>query len=394
MRPDNYCVSCKGTKNLCGLGYCPVLRRMRSQRIKAPELKEHLFGRTNEAFVGSSNYPDISWGPALSLGAHLGARELYERGYSEVVRLRSAMVKGKRFGGIRPSMRSVRETQEAALSVRPVDLEVDFSRKPKFDMRFSSLVQPVGASAPMRRVRVCENPRIPKKVDSLIDEGRKARETAIELYGKGLDNYYISSVLSVGKLGVHENRVLVPTRWSITATDDMLGKHLMERVRGYGQVNGVWVFTHESYSNHFEIMVVPGAWEFENFEAWCPRTIWNMDGGEARISVEHEPFSGRGKYADSQAGAYYAVRLAALEFLDGIRKQGRVVAIREVYEGYQVPVGVFQVRENSRDAFGNAKMHSSVSEALEVVGGRLRLGIGEYVKRSRVIGQRNLLEFL
>jgi hypothetical protein len=174
----------------------------------------------------------------------------------------------------------------------------------------------------------------------------------------------------------------------------MLGKHLMERVRTYKPVNRVWVFTHESYSNHYEIIVAPGAWEFENFEAWCPKSLWNMGGSTARVSSEYEPFSGRSKYASAQAGAYYAMRLAALEFLDGIRRQGRVVAIREVYEGYQVPVGVFQVRENARDAFGEHEMCSSLGEAVGVVGGRLRLGIGEYVKRSRVIGQRNLLEFL
>lgn len=394
MKPDNYCVKCKGTKNLCGLGYCPILKKIRSQQRKTRELKETVFGPSNEAFVGSSGYPDISWGPVLSLGSHLGARELYERGYADVVEYRAAMVKGRRFGGIRPNRRSVEETQEAALSVRPVDLEVNFSRKPVYDMRFSPVVAPVGASAPMRRVRLCGNAKIPNAVDTLIEEGLKARETMIALHGKGLDNYYISNVLSVGKLGVPDKRILVPTRWSITATDDMLGKHLMERVRDYPQVNAVWVFTHESYSNHYEVMIAPGAWEFENFEAWCPNALWNLGGSDARISVEHEPFGGRSRYAESQAGAYYAVRLAALEFLEKIRRQGRVVAIREVYEGYQVPVGVFQVRENARDAFGNPKMHSSVSEALEVVGGRLRLGIGEYVKRSRVIGQRNLLEFL
>lgn len=394
MKPDNYCVYCKGTKNMCGLGYCPVLRKIRAQHLHGRELKETLFGASNEPFVGSSNYPDISWGPVLALGNALDERGIYELGYGKAVEYRASVVKGRRFGGIRPGKRSVAETQEAALSVRPVDLEVGFSRKPAYDMRFSSLVAPAGASAPMRKVRLCDNPKIPRRVDTIIEEGRKARESAIELYGRGLGNYYITNVLSVGKLGLHENRVMVPTRWSITATDDMLGKHLMERVRGYRQVNNVWVFTHESsFSNHYEIIIIPGAWEFENFEAWSPKSLWNQ-GAAMRVSVEHEPFSGRSKYAQLQAGAYYAVRLAVLEFLEGIRRQGRVVAIREVYEGYQVPVGVFQVRENVRDAMQSPEMFSSVGGALEDVGGRLRVPMGEYVRRSRVIGQRNLLEFL
>jgi hypothetical protein len=394
MRPENYCVACKGTKNMCGLGYCPVLRRLSAQHKFSREIKEDVFGLSNEAFVGSSNYPDISWGPVLSLEGHKSLPEAYREGYERVIDYRAAMVRGRRFGGIRPHRRSVEETQEAALSVKPVDMEVSFSRKPRYDMRFSLVVQPTGASAPMRKVRICENPKIPNAVDTLIEEGGKARDAVVELHTRGLDNYYITNVLSVGKLGVPENRIMVPTRWSITATDDMLGKHLAGEVRGHPQLNKVWVFSHESFHNHYEILVAPGAWEFENFEAWCPKTIWNPAGSAPRVSAEYEPFHGRTRYAVSQAGAYYAVRLAVLEFLERIRRQGRVVAIREVYEGYQVPVGVFQVRENVREAMGSPEMYSSIQEALAVVSGRLRLPLLEYSGRSRIIGQRSMAEFM
>ncbi|MBD3390289.1 hypothetical protein GF415_05070 [Candidatus Micrarchaeota archaeon] len=394
MKPDNYCVACKGTKNLCGLGYCPILKRIRAQHKLDQDIKQDLFGPSNEVFVGSANYPDVSWGPVVSLSDYRGVRELYEQGYGRVVEARAAMVKGKRFGGIKPHRRSVRETAEAAISTRAVDLEVNFSRKPSYDMRFSSLVQPTGASAPMKRLRVCDNPKVPRKVDSILEEKMKAGAAAIELYQKGMDNYYISSVLSVGKLGLEENRIMVPTRWSITATDDMLGKHLIQRVREFKQMNRVWLFSHTSFSNHYEIMLIPGKWEFENFEAWCPNTLWNPQGSRARISEEYEPFGGRGKYAKSQAGAYYSVRLAVLEFLERICRQARVVAFREVYEGYQVPVGVFQVRENARDAMENPERFSSVEEALGVAAERMRIPVGEYLKKSRVLGQKNLLEFM
>ncbi len=394
MKPDNYCVACKGTKNLCGLGYCPILKRIRTQHKLDQDIKQDLFGPSNEVFVGSANYPDVSWGPVVSLSDYKGMRQLYEQGYGRVVEARAAMVKGKRFGGIRPHRRSIRETAEAAISTKPVDLEVNFSRKPKYDMRFSSLVQPTGASAPMRRLRVCDNPKVPRKVDSILEEKMKANPAAIELYQKGMDNYYISSVLSVGKLGLEENRIMVPTRWSITATDDMLGKHLMQRIREFKQMNRVWLFSHTSFSNHYEIILIPGKWEFENFEAWCPNTLWNPQGSKARISMEYEPFRGRSKYAKSQAGAYYSVRLAVLEFLERIGRQARVVAFREVYEGYQVPVGVFQVRENARDAMENPERFSSVKEALGIAAGRLRIPVGEYMEKSRILGQKNLLEFM
>ena len=133
---------------MCGLGYCPILKKIRAQHRFSGEIKQDVFGASNEAFVGSANYPNISWGPVLSMEAHRGTREIYEEGYEKVIEYRAAMVKGRRFGGIRPHKRSVEETQEAALSVKPVDLEINFSRKPRFDMRFSSVVQPTGLLHP------------------------------------------------------------------------------------------------------------------------------------------------------------------------------------------------------------------------------------------------------
>jgi hypothetical protein len=87
------------------------------------------------------------------------------------------------------------------------------------------------------------------------------------------------------------------------------------------------------------------------------------------------------------------VRIGVLEFLERIRKQGRVVSIREIYEGYQVPVGVFQVRENVRDATLSVRKYSSLAEALASAGSRLRKGVSEYARRSKILTQRRLDEF-
>ena len=394
MKPENYCYVCKGTKNMCGLGYCPVLKRLGAQQGAIKEMGRNVFGEGKEVFVGSYGYPDISWGPVLPRGTYLGEREIYERGYVDIIEYRSNVVRGKRFGGVMPGKRLVKETQEAAMSLKPVDLEMEFTKKPVFDMSFSSVSQPIGGAAPLRKVQVCNNPKVPKLVDELCEEGVKARSAVEELYSSGLDNYYISNVLSAGVLGSSGKRRMVPTRWGITATDDMVGKFLMGKVRGHGEIGEHYLLSHESLSNHFEILVMPGRWEFENFEAWAPKTVWTMEGSGFRVSAEYEPFWGRGTYAEKQAGAYYSVRLGVLEFLHRIRKQGRVVAIREIYEGYQVPVGVFQVRENVRDATLSIRKFSDMKEALGEMGKGLRNSVWEYVRRSRVIGQRRLMEFL
>ena len=379
---------------MCGLDYCPLLSKISAMKRGAESLgKKIVFGESAEVFVGSFGYPSVSWGPVLPLKEYAGEREMYEMGYEKIIEHRVNVVRGKRYGGIRPEGRMAEETQDVAMSVRPVDVEMKFAKEPVFNPKFSSVAQPIGASGTMEDVRLCENPKIPKKTDELLHEGASAREIATEMFETGLDNYYITKVLSAGLLGMRENRKMVPTRWSITATDDMLGKHLMERVRKYPEVSDFYVLSHESLSNHFEILVMPGKWEFENFEAWAPGTIWTLGSPNFRVSGEHEPFEGRTTYAESQAGGYYAVRIGALEFLERIRKQGRVVSIREIYEGYQVPVGVFQVRENVRDATLSVRRYSTLAEALESAGSRLRKGIFEYAKRSKILTQRRLDEF-
>ena len=47
------------------------------------------------------------------------------------------------------------------------------------------------------------------------------------------DEYTLSKILSVGVLGLKKDKKLVPTRWSITATDDILAKNLLRKIRDF-----------------------------------------------------------------------------------------------------------------------------------------------------------------
>ena len=58
-------------------------------------------------------------------------------------------------------------------------------------------------------------------------------------------------MLSLGLLG--RKRKLVPTRWSITASDDMIGKELKENVLDKPQVNDYYLFSGGDLGNHFGI---------------------------------------------------------------------------------------------------------------------------------------------
>lgn len=378
---------------MCGLSSCPLLRKMNIQTNLKEKIGESVFGPANEIFVGSYGYPNLSVGPLVSsMERPLSPNELYGMKYERIIEERVKLLRGKRITSV--GKRIEERMGEVALSERSIDVEMSFTRKPNFDMKFSSITEPMGASAPLKDYKITENPKIPEKVDSILEDNLLAVEAIDELNTYGFDNYYLSRIMSVGALGKKNSRRIVPTRWSITAIDDTIGKKLMERVREYPQLNEILVFHNEFLHNHFEIILIPGNWEFENFESWSPRSIWAQEAKEPVISEEYEGFFGRTTYATEQSGGYYASRIGIVEYLNRIRKQARVVVIREIGEGYIVPVGVFEVRENVRHAFyRKARKFSNINEALQDVSTRLKSPIKEYLIRSNILAQRRIDQF-
>jgi hypothetical protein len=367
--------------------------RINAQVGVKKKVKQYAFGPSKELFVSSFGYPSVSFGPVASIDNNLlDLPELYGRPYQEIIENRISSVGGRRI--LRATERMQQDMSEVALSIRPTDVEMNFSKSPEMRVGFSSLIQPMGPSAPLTMFRQADNPKIPKKVDSIVGESLPATDALSELARSGFDNYYLTNIFSSGSLGNFDKRKIVPTRWSITALDDILSKQMMGRIRDYSWVSDFSLFSHKDYDNHYEILLIPGNWEFENFEAWSPKSVWAEGAAEPVITAEHEKFEGRSAYATTQAGGYYATRFSVAEYLQSIRKQARAVVFREVGEGYMVPLGVFQVREAIRSAFRGRQMRfSSLSDALDEVGQRLNLPISSYRKKSRLLGQSRLIDF-
>lgn len=392
--PADLCVVCKGTKKLCGNSFCPILQRINAQTGFNDKIKDYVFGPSKEVFIGSYDYPYVSYGPLATVeGDPTGIRELYGRPYDEIIDIRTAMVRGRRYAT--KSKRIKKEMQEVALSLRPTDIEMKFTRKPSMKVQFSSLIQPMGPSAPIHTFRQAENPKIPKRVDRVMDENLFASDAIAELTHHGFDNYYLTNIFSTGALGKEENRRIVPTRWSITAMDDIVGKQRMERIRNFDkQVNDYLVFEHKDYDNHYTILMMPGNWEFENFESWSPKSIWAMGSKHTVTTEEYEPFNGRTKYADSQVGGYYASRYSIVEYLEKIRRQARAVVFREIGEGYMVPLGVFQVREGVASALRKPpKIFSTLAETYLYLLNTLDIPLSRYRRMSMVLQQSRLIDF-
>jgi hypothetical protein len=390
------CLICKGSRALCGQVHCPLMARLNVEP-KLKNLPSDFFGPSTSVFVGRMGYPRVSVGPlaAVEYREHIDdPSRWFGMPYPELIELRSMLLRAKVTRDVRSRERFILENQEIALADRPTDVELTFRSRPVYRVSFSDIVQPMGPSATLRGMRLAENPHIPRRIDYIAGDDLKASQAGMLLYQDGHDVYRISSILSSGVLGRKDSKRLVPTRWSIVAVQDMVAQGLMMRVKEYPQIDGFRVYSSEFLDNHFEILLMPGSWEFENFEAWAPGSMWTARLKKPEILEEYEPYGGRKGYAELQGGGYYASRLGVAEGLAGLRRQARVVVFREVYEGYTVPLGNWQILENVRNAFRQPFLKFDArEEALKHIDSGLRLGIGDYAERSRILGQRRLLDF-
>ncbi len=202
----------------------------------------------------------------------------------------------------------------------------------------------------------------------------------------------ISRLLSLGLLG--KKRKLVPTRWSITASDDIAGKHLAAAIQDHPLVGDYLLFSGERLANHFEILLAPGSFTYELIEIWLPRSVWS--GGEAWIGADREGPGPKKGYSDL-AGGYYASRLAVLERLADMRRQSAILAVREITEEYWAPLGVWVVREAARAALaGEPRRFETLEAALADMATRLRTPAREWRPHSelaRGAGQTTLARF-
>jgi hypothetical protein len=312
--------------------------------------------------------------------------------YSYVIELRSMILRSKKRENVKSHSNFVSLLQELALSEKPVDIEAQFKGKPVYRFSFSEILQPMGPSANLKSLRLCENVHILKKVESILENELSAKKASVTLYTKGLDVYRISTILSSGILG--SKKQLVPTRWSITAVDDMIAKHIIEEVKQFPQLENFFVFESYYLGNHFVILFMPGSWQFENFETWSPGSFWAQQLNRTEIVAEWEPYTGRKKYAESQAGGYYASRLACVEYLARIKKQASVLAFREIDSSYSIPLGVWVVRETARHALKcRPKIFTSQKDALYYVSKKLTLPLKNYIKKSKILSQKSLKDF-
>ncbi len=347
-------------------------------------------------FVGRFGYPNVLAGPLVSQSEESSViadtSNLYGKDLDFVMKNTSSLLRASiKVNVKKPYGKIIDATQEISMSTKPLDTEVQVE-KIRMSPSLDTFFHPTGPLIIPRRVDVVDNPAIPRKVDSMVEERLKANKVIIELYNYGLSVDYIQRILSAGVLGF--DKKLVPTRWSITAVDDAIGKYLLEKIRDYESINEIEYYSNSFMGNEFHILLIPGAWEFEMLESWLKGAIYSP--GETIIGEDYEPYSGRKKYADNITGAYYSARLAVEEHLVSRRRQSRVIVYREITPDYKLPLGVWVIRETVRHAMYKTPVKfSTIDESLEFIGERVK--VKEWKNKSRIVyemkHQKTLLDF-
>lgn len=375
---DSLCVKCKG-KGFCG-GPCKILSRFKEN---SPKPKLHFSGvSAPELFVGRIGYPYVNSGILVpqdndNLANFATAEEWSKNSFSiaNVLRLRGQLIYGRGISNIKTNDKLKQVTQELALSSKGVSTEFFLKKKPSMEFTSDSVFRPMTNPAPISRAIIEENVRVSKKIDYLVNDGDvKAVDAMNELYSVNTKVDHLQKLLSVGLLGKKIRRRMVPTRWSITATDDNVSKHMLERIRYYPEMNRIMIFSGNFVGNYIEVLVLPGMFSFEAIEAWK-----TDDAGHSVTWVsDFENFKGRKNYASNVTGGYYAMRLPITEYLDRVKRQATVLAFREIRKEYYAPLGVGIVRETARRAMKNEpKYFDSIGEAIKDIQSRIDVSLDD-----------------
>jgi len=393
---------------LCGKNRCPVIIRFHSYSKVKPLINNlHIGGASPPSvFIGRIGYPKVSIGPMIPpiMGdtSIIDTPEQWmDKTLDEIVDFRSQLVRGKHtidVYDVNKPNKIIEFTRELALSKNPVFTEAHFTKKPHGRIAFFDEIQPHGPSAPLKRLSIT-NPKYDQHIEkAFYDTDLKAREAVLTLYNNKVNVSKIQKAFSVGAFGINKFRRFVPTRWSITAVDSILGKNLLQTTKTNPWINEVRLYYHEQYDNRWIILMIPSEWQYELIEAWYPNTTWNQYGTTISIFNSYEFYKGRTTYAEI-GGCYYAARLAVNETLTKERRQASVIILREAHPGYIMPIGVWNVRESVRKALTQPyRTYDTLNQALTDIAMKMDIPIQRWIHNSAVLKnhlyQRRLEDFL
>ena len=333
-------------------------------------------------FVGSYNYPKVFVGPMVP-PIH-GDTELLDapekwtgKTLEEIVNFRLNLVRGiQKISIDQTEGRYIENLQELAMSSKPADSDLEFFKPTSANISLDGESAPFGPIGEIKSAKFSHSSS-EKSIEKIFyDKDLKAQDAVLHLYNSGIEISKIQKCFSIGMFG--KNRKLVPTKWSITATDDIISNSLTEKILDYSLIDSCRVFSYEHLGNLFSVVLFPHRWIYEMIEAWYSDGVlgFGSDSEDAR-GIDHPP---------AIAGAYFAAKLGVAEYLEKNKIQSGVVILREIRPEYAIPVGVWQVREGIRLAMKQQCMIADNFEhALDIASKKMSISKNEWLSKGNII---------
>ncbi len=355
-------------------------------------------------FVGRYGYPNVRLGPMIPPlhgdTAILDRTELWAgKSIEEIANYRLSLVRGVFSMNVHDTTgRHIEKMQELAMSERPAESEATFEKKPIADVelekevRLNTEAAPFGPAAPLRTFKA-SSLSADQRIEAVhYDTDLKASDAVVELYMRGVETSNIHRVLSVGMLGLKKNRKLVPTRWSISATDDIISGRLARENEASPAIDLFEVTRYTHLANYYSVILIPDdIWSFEMIESWFTSS------GLIATGADYEDARGLDHYP-TIAGAYFAARLAVAEHLSRRRRKAAALVLREIHPEYVMPLGVWQIREGVREALKKpAQKFENLERAVSFASACMSVSRQEIARNSRLWrafkGQTRITDF-
>ncbi len=345
-------------------------------------------------FVGSYNYPKVGVGPMVPpIHGDTSLLDIPEKWIGktleEIVNFRLNLIRGiQKIPVTETQGRYIENLQDVAMSSKPIDSDIEFHKNTIPVASIDSESAPFGPLGEIKKIKFSGSISEKSIEKVYYDKDLKAQDAVLNLYNSGIEISQIQKCFSIGMLG--QKRRLVPTRWSITATDDIISNSLVSEILDFDLIDSCRVFTFNHLGNSFSVILFPHRWLFEMEEAWYTeqgRIGFGSDIEDAR-GIDHPP---------KIAGAYFAAKLGVAEYLVANQIQAAVLVLREIRPEYAVPVGVWQIREGIREAMKQRPfIADSLDEGIDYACKPLSISKSEWLAKGdllKLIKQKSITEF-
>ena len=344
-------------------------------------------------FVGSYGYPKVSVGPMVP-PMHgdttlLDSPELWVgKSLEEIINFRLSLIRGiKNIPVNEPNGRYIENLHEVAMSSRPIDSELQFYKNPKPVASIDGESAPFGPVGEVTSAKFSSTSSDKSIQRVYYDHDLKAQDAVVSLYNRGIEISKIQKCFSVGMFG--KKRKLVPTKWSITATDSIIAESLVSEILEFDLIDSCRVFSHDHLGNLFSVVLFPHRWLFENQEAWHTGNGvgFGSDIEDAK-GIDHPPVT---------AGAFFAAKLGVAEYLLEKKCQASALVLREIRPEYAVPVGVWQIREAIRSAMKNEPyIAENFDDGITFAAKRMSVSKSEWLSKGNMLNmlkQKSISDF-